>query len=232
MGAVPAGRRRPVGLTSAGRWAVSGRSGNAGAFHRRPWPSPAVPTVGVFAVDRPALVLGSTQPVSVVDSRIAAATGVEVVRRHSGGGAVLLRPGAVVWVDVLVPAGDPRWEPDVNRAFLWLGRAWAAAVGDLGVQGAAVHEGALVRTRWSELVCFAGVGPGEVTVAGRKVVGMSSRRRREGALLQCAALLEWDAAATADLLSVPAEEVSPMAVGLPVAGEALVGALLTRLADC
>ena len=188
--------------------------------------------VEVFAVERPALVLGSTQPVSVVDSGVAAAAGVDVVRRHSGGGAVLLRPGAVVWVDVLVPAGDPRWEPDVNRAFLWLGRAWAAAVADLGVEGAAVHEGALVRTRWSERVCFAGVGPGEVTVAGHKVVGISSRRRREGALFQCAALLEWDAAATAGLLLVPVAELSRVAVGLPVAGEALVGALLARLADC
>lgn len=199
--------------------------GDAASFHGRQWPSPAVPTVWVFEVDRPALVLGSTQPWPAVD-------GVEVVRRHSGGGAVLLRPGEVVWVDVLVPAGDRLWDRDVNRAFGWLGRAWAGAVGDVGVAGAAVHEGALVRTRWSAQVCLAGLGPGEVTVGGRKVVGISSRRRRDGALFQCAALLEWDPVALADLLPVPAGELTGLAAGLPVKAGELVEAFLARLAGC
>ena len=232
MGAVPAGRHGHVGLSLAGRWRVSRRSGDAGAFHRRAWPSPVVPAVDLFDVDRPALVLGSTQPPSVVDAGVAAAAGVDVVRRHSGGGAVLLRPGAMVWVDVLVPAGDRLWDRDVNRAFLWLGRAWAGAIGDLGVAGAAVHEGAVVRTPWSARVCFAGLGPGEVTVEGRKVVGISSRRRRDGALFQCAALRQWDPEGIAGLLSVPAGELSGLAVGLPVVGDELADALLARLAAC
>ena len=204
--------------------------GDAGAFHGRPWPSPPAPAVEVFEVDGPALVLGSTQPGSVVHAGRAAGAGVEVVRRHSGGGAVLLRPGEVVWVDVTVPAGDRLWQRDVNLAFGWLGRAWAGAVGDLGVPGAAVHEGALVRTPWSGLVCFAGLGPGEVTVAGRKVVGISARRRRDGALFQCAALLAWDPAPLADLLAVPAEDLADVAAGLPVTADDLVAALLDRLA--
>ena len=58
----------------------------------------------MFEVDRPALVLGSTQRAEVVDERACADAGVEVVRRRSGGGAVLLEPGAVVWFDVVVPA--------------------------------------------------------------------------------------------------------------------------------
>ena len=177
----------------------------------------------MFEVDRPALVLGSTQPPPVVE-------GIEVVRRHSGGGAVLMRPGEVVWVDVLVPAGDRLWDPDVNRAPLWLGRAWAGALEALGVGRVAVHEGGLVRTPWSGKVCFAGLGPGEVTVGGRKVVGISSRRRREGALFQCAALLEWDPTEIAALLSVPAGELADLATSLPVTADDLVAALLDRLA--
>lgn len=188
--------------------------------------------MSVFEVDRPALVLGSTQPWSTDDARRAAPAGIEVVRRHSGGGAVLLRPGAVVWVDVLVPVGDRLWDRDVNRAFLWLGRAWAQALGDLGVRGAAVHEGPLVRSPWSALVCFAGLGPGEVTVDGRKVVGMSSRRRREGALFQCAALVEWDAAGIAELVGAPTASLEDMAAGAGVEADPLVGALLGRLAAC
>ena len=189
-----------------------------------------MPTVSVFEVDRPALVLGSTQPWSTADAGRAAEAGVEVVRRRSGGGAVLLRPGAVAWVDVLVPAGDRCWERDVNRAFLWLGRAWAAALADVGVAGATVHDGPLMRGPWSARVCFAGLGPGEVTVDGRKVVGMSSRRRREGALFQCAALVEWDPTGIAELVGAPSDELEEVACGAGAGAADLAGALLGRLA--
>jgi lipoate-protein ligase A len=148
-----------------------------------------VPTVVSCHVQQPALVLGSTQPRSVA----LADAPVDVVHRRSGGGAVLVEPDGVAWVDVFVPAGHPLWEDDVGRAFWWLGDAWAAALGALGGLGGepVVHRGPLVTTRWSGLVCFAGLGPGEVTVDGRKVVGMAQRRTREGALFQCALALSW-----------------------------------------
>ncbi|MGQ0520598.1 MAG: lipoyl protein ligase domain-containing protein [Actinomycetota bacterium] len=152
------------------------------------------------------MVLGSTQPAPPAGGTI------EVVRRRSGGGAVLVEPGRVVWADVVVPAGDPLWQVDVGRAAWWLGEAWAAALADLGLAGAAVHRGGLVRTRWSALVCFAGLGPGEVTVAGRKAVGISQRRTRDGALFQCAVPLAWDPAPLIDLLvPAPAERAEAAA---------------------
>ena len=163
--------------------------------------------------------LGSTQPSVVAD--------IPVVRRRSGGGAVFVRPSAVVWVEVFVPAGDARWEADVGRAFWWLGDAWAAAIGG----DAVVHRGGLVRTQWSDRVCFAGLGPGEVTVEGRKAVGMSQRRTREGALFQCAALLEWDYEETARLLNVPPGELRDVAVGVGLDRQALLAALRHTLSD-
>jgi lipoate-protein ligase A len=199
----------------------------------RPWPERPVPSIWLLEVDRPALVLGSTQPdVAVVGDVLAdvvadvvADVDVEVARRRSGGGAVLVDPSAVMWVDVLVPAGDRLWEVDVGRAFLWLGRVWAEAI-----PGAEVHDGPLVRTSWSDLVCFAGLGPGEVTVGGRKVVGISQRRTREAALFQCAALLDWDAAGTGRLLGVPPEELVDVAAGLPIARQQLEAAFLRSVA--
>ncbi len=186
-------------------------------------------------MDRPAIVLGSTQADRVVDRSRAAAVGVEVVRRRSGGGAVLLRPGEVVWVDVLVPAGDALWQADVGLAFGWLGQAWAEALGSLGVS-ASVHEGALVGGRWSELVCFGGLGPGEVTVGGRKVVGISQRRTRAGALFQCAALVDWDPSPLLDLLVLAendraeaAIDLEPVAAGAGVEAMELTGALMEAL---
>lgn len=170
---------------------------------------------------RPAVVLGSTQPDDAVvvpwsgaggaglaapaqvddaagsgspetGGRVGRAAGLDVARRRSGGGAVLLEPGRVVWADVVVPAGDDLWVADVGRAAWWLGETWATALDALGVPGAVVHRGGLIRSAWSAQVCFAGLGPGEVTVEGRKAVGISQRRTREGALFQCAVPLAWD----------------------------------------
>ena len=177
-----------------------------------------------------AVVLGSTQDPSIV------VPGTPVVRRRSGGGAVLVEPGGLVWVDAFVPAGDPLWEDDVGRAFAWFGEAWAAALADTWVSGARAHDGALVTTPWSSLVCFAGLGPGEVTLAGGKVVGMSQRRTRAGALFQSAALLEWQPARLLDSLVLShhdrrrgAQELADVARPVAVDPSALVVALVDRL---
>jgi lipoate-protein ligase A len=169
-------------------------------------------------------VLGSTQP--EVPER-----GVRVVRRRSGGGAVLVGPGEVLWVDVLLPAGDPLWEDDVGRSFHWLGQAWVDALATVGVE-ARWHDGPMVCTPWCRQVCFAGIGRGEVTVDGRKVVGLAQRRTRAGALFQCAALLKWNPAEMARLLDLDAgvaAELERVAAPLPVAPRDLEEALLQNL---
>lgn len=186
-----------------GRWLVRRVRGPASALHGRDWPGPGavVAAATVLEVDGPALVLGSTQAAGVVDGARAAQCGVEVVRRRSGGGAVLLEPGSVLWIDVEVPAGDPLWSDDVGRAFWWLGDVWAEALALAGVEGE-VWRGPSRPGEWGGLVCFAGVGPGEVTVGGAKVVGLCQRRTRAGALFQCGALLGWEPEALAGLLGV------------------------------
>lgn len=114
----------------------------------------------------------------------------------------MVLPGETVWVDVAIPRGDPLWDLDVGRAFVWLGRAWARALDSLGLGPADVHEGAMVRSAWSGHMCFAGLGPGEVSVAGRKVVGLSQRRSREGAVFSCAAYLSHDPGVLPALLAL------------------------------
>jgi lipoate-protein ligase A len=151
-------------------------------------------------VPGPALVLGSGQQESVVDVPATAAAGVEVTRRRSGGGAVLVGPDTL-WLDVVVPAADPLWDGDVRRSFHWLGEAWAAALHRVGVTGE-VHKGGMVEGPWSRLVCFAGLGPGEVVVGGRKAVGLSQRRTRGGSLFQCLVVPRFDARTLIDLLAL------------------------------
>jgi lipoate-protein ligase A len=151
-------------------------------------------------------VLGSSQPWSDVDAARAAGIGLDVARRRSGGGAVLVGPGQVLWVDLVIPAGDPRWDADVGRAAWWVGDQWAAALNAVGIGDASVWRGALQRGPWSDRVCFAGLGPGEVTVRGAKVVGLSQRRTRGGALFQGAALLRWDPAELVGVLALSESE--------------------------
>lgn len=130
-----------------------------------------------------AIVLGSSQPAEVLDASAVDAAGLAVVRRRSGGGAVLLVPGAVVWIDVVLPAGT--WPADVRGSMVAAGEAWREALG-AGV----VHTGGMVTSAWSAAVCFAGIGPGELTTdpahgePPRKLVGLSQRRGRHGARIQ------------------------------------------------
>lgn len=181
-------------------FSVERHRGTAGELHALVPPDDGRRRLWVLEATAPAVVLGSTQGDDVVDRDAAERAGVDVVRRRSGGGAVWVEPGDPIWIDVFVPRGDPLWDDDVGRAFLPIGRAWAAALADAGIDGTTVHEGALVTTEWSGLVCFAGRGPGEVLLGGRKVVGLSQRRTRAGARFQCAAPRRWDPSPLVTLL--------------------------------
>jgi lipoate-protein ligase A len=133
---------------------------------------------------------------------------------------VLVAPGGQIWLNVFVPVGDPLWSDDVGRASWWLADMWARLLQEAGVSGSeiVVHRdaggrgaGATSRPhtglagsggvagadgggrRWSKLLCFAGVGSGEVLVRGLKVLGISQRRDRHGGWFHSSLLLRLDA---------------------------------------
>ena len=226
MGALPADGA--VGLDPR-RWRVERRLGAAASHHGRAVDAGSGRRVELLEVHAPALVLGSTQPESDVDPQAAAATNTVVVRRRSGGGAVLVRPGEGAWIDVTIARDDPLWDDDVARAFGWLGRCWLDALSELGVDGCRVHDGPLVESRWSRRVCFAGLGPGEIVVGDRKLVGIAQRRTRAGARFQCMVHRRWDAEGLVALLALSAAdraaaaaELGAVAAGLDVpAGDVL-----------
>jgi lipoate-protein ligase A len=182
---------------------VERASGSAGELHARPFPDRPARSLWSFDVSVPAMALGSRQPVDSVDVAACAREGIEVVRRRSGGGAVLLLPGEVEWVDLVVPAGDAGWTDDLRASMVQVGERWCEALDGLVTGIVHVHRGGVERTAWSDLVCFAGVGPGEVLIGDRKLVGISQRRTRAGARFQCAIHRRYDAVRTASLLAGP-----------------------------
>jgi lipoate-protein ligase A len=181
-----------------------------------------------------ALVLGSTQSAALVDVARAENEGIDVVRRATGGGAVLVSVDEVLWVDLVVPAGDRLWDHDVVRSFDWLGESWVAALARFGID-AESHRGRPRPSRWGDLVCFAGLGSGEVRVDGRKVVGLSQRRTREGARLQAIVYRRFDPAGLPRLLNLdPGERADLTAVLAASAGAVTVDAedLCAALLEC
>lgn len=119
---------------------------------------------------------------------------------------MLLVPEQMVWIDVVIPRSDPWWRDDVAEAAEPVGEAWCGVLGHLGRHGV-VHRGALRSTPWSRTLCFAGVGPGEVLVGGRKVVGLAQRRTRAGACFQCAVPLRPQAGAAVVAAGVDPDRV-------------------------
>jgi len=164
-------------------WVLERWRGSAAVLHARPMPSDGLRRLSVMEITRPAMVLGSAQRDDVLDPTRAHALGIDVVRRHSGGGAVWLDPGNSVWLDVFVPRDDVLWSADIGRAFRWLGEAVAASLRGFGV-AARVHPGGFSNSGVGQMVCFASRGSGEVLVGDRKLVGISQRRTRFGSRFQ------------------------------------------------
>jgi lipoate---protein ligase len=214
-------------------------SGDAGSLHARDIGDS--PRFGATwnVVTAPALVLGSTQPESTVDAAVAEVAGITVVRRRSGGGAVLMMPGEMCWLDVVVPRTDRRWSDDVGQSMWWVGEVWAKALASIGVRGA-VHRGGLVGGDLGRLVCFAGHGAGEVlaepTAAGRqaKLVGISQRRTRVGAKLQCSVHLAWRPQLCADLIvdpTITGADLAAAVATVDASADEVLTAVASALAD-
>ena len=222
-------------MRRGGAWTTVEFSGSVRALHSTPAGFPARREFRVMRPASAAVVLGSGQRPDVVDAAAVRQRNLAILRRRSGGGVVLVTPGDLLWVDVVVPRGDPLWHPDVGRAFIWLGRAFQRALADCGVE-AEVHERPYEAGRWGSLVCYAGRGPGEVFVAGRKVVGLAQRRTRDCARFQAGLVRGGDPAELAAVLSLPESERAALAADLAdsVAGAAvgtdrLLGALSRSL---
>jgi lipoate-protein ligase A len=216
-------------------WTVERLRGSASALHERPLGPDVVRRVSVMDLPRSALVLGSTQRETDADGMALDAFEVELCKRRSGGGAVLLVPGLTTWIDVELPRGDPLWDDDVGRAAHWLGRTWVVALATFGVR-ATLHAGGVLQTPWSRTVCFGGLGPGEVTVDGRKLVGISQRRTRDGARFQCVLHRRWDPVTILGVLALHHREraaalhdLANAGAGLDVEPELVVEALLRQL---
>jgi lipoate-protein ligase A len=156
-------------------------------------------TMFVARTERPTLVLGGSQPLEVLNPDTIVDTPVR--RRRGGGGLVLLRPEDL-WIDWWIPREDERWNYDVHVSSVRVGKWWAEVLATQ-VAGVQVHEGPLEGDHAYRVVCFAGRGPGEVFVDGRKAVGVTQWRVREGVFVSTVLHAEPTADVVAYLKAAP-----------------------------
>ena len=144
--------------------------------------SATLPTLRLYAWDPACLSLGHAQPFADVDSTRLHARGWEVVRRATGGRAILHTDELTY--SVIGSADEPVLAGGVLESYNRIAQALLLAVKTLGVpvemKEHAGPAGAGVTNE--NPVCFEVPSTYEITVHGKKLIGSAQARKKEGVL--------------------------------------------------
>ena len=144
------------------------------------WQAGGAPILRLYGWRPPCLSLGYGQRARVVDEERCRARGWQVVRRPSGGGALL--HAAELTYCLVLPPQHPLQRGDIVNSYARLRQGLVAGLVRLGVVADAGGEGA-VGARPNEAICYLQPAAHEICVGGRKLIG-SAQLRRRGVLLQ------------------------------------------------
>lgn len=157
----------------------------------------SLPTLRFYGWSPPCLSLGRNQPLAEANLAACRAAGVDVVRRPSGGQAVLHAEELTYAVALL--QSDPRSEGGVLEGYRRLSEGLLTGLWQLGVE--AVQA---LATRQADgppsPICFDRPSDYEITLAGRKLIGSAQWRRRGGVLQHGSLPLTGDLTRIVDLV--------------------------------
>lgn len=150
----------------------------------------APPTVRFFAWRPATISLGYGQPLDGrIDTEAAAALGIGLVRRPTGGSAILHEgPDLELTYSVVAAAGDFDGAADLLETYRWIGSALAAGINRIGAPVEMVPVQPSDPTAMPTF-CFARTGSYELEIGGLKVVGSAQRRQGAGFLQHGAVML-------------------------------------------
>ena len=155
------------------------------------------PTLRFYRWQPPAVSLGRHQPVADIDQAAVARHGYEIVRRTTGGRAILHMDELTY--SVAAAATEPRVAGGVMDAYLRLSNALVAGLQKVGV--AADKAGADVRAGPDvSAACFEVPSAYEITVQGRKLMGSAQSRRAKYVLQHGSLPLHGDITRLIDVL--------------------------------
>jgi lipoate-protein ligase A len=139
------------------------------------------PTLRLYAWEPACLSLGYAQPRSDVDIHKLKARKWDLVRRPTGGKAILHTDELTY--SVIGPTSEPRLQGGVLESYKCLSKALLQALHNLGAPAQAVEiNHALNNQATDNPVCFEAPSNYEITVDGKKLLGSAQARRREGIL--------------------------------------------------
>jgi len=140
------------------------------------------PALRLYAWDPPCLSLGYAQPVAEVDLLRLESSGWGLVRRPTGGRAILHTDELTY--SVTAPLAEPRVAGSVLESYQRLSQALLLALTSLGlpVQAQSLNPG-VSPGKPQNPICFEVPSAYEITVGGKKLIG-SAQARRKNAVLQ------------------------------------------------
>ncbi len=139
------------------------------------------PTLRLYRWEPPCLSLGYAQPMADADLPALQRSGWDLVRRPTGGRAIL-HTDELTYA-VIAPATEPRVAGSVLESYRRLSAALLAALHHLGIPARADQEYAQAKTvAASAAVCFERPSNYEITVNDKKLIGSAQARRHEGVL--------------------------------------------------
>ncbi|NWG35934.1 MAG: lipoate--protein ligase family protein [Chloroflexi bacterium] len=139
----------------------------------------SLPTLRLYAWTPPCLSLGHAQPIADVDLARLEVRGWEIVRRATGGRAILHTDELTY--SVIAPTDEPRVEGSVLESYNRLAGALLRAVKSLDVP-VEMKEGKVNDNSIPNPVCFEVPSTYEITAGGKKLIGSAQARRKEGVL--------------------------------------------------
>jgi lipoate-protein ligase A len=174
-------------------------SGPCGAFHNMALDEAiaghvrkekAPPTLRLYGWDRPSLTLGCFQKTSDVDASYCASRGIPVVRRPTGGRAILHHRELTYSFSVRT---DGPFSKGLLDSYRSIAAAFHLAFQKTGIRAEQKNQREKGRVLAGSPLCFRSSSFGEILVDNRKVVGSAQKRWKDGLLQQGSIPYSYDA---------------------------------------
>ena len=187
----------------------------------------SLPTLRLYAWDPPCLSLGYAQPLTDVDLLRLRTRGWDLVRRPTGGRAVLHTDELTY--SVIGPLHQPRLAGGVLDSYRRLAQALVAALRILGLPADIEVDTPAGTGRNPNPVCFEVPSTYEITVHGKKLLGSAQSRKKDGVLQHGSLPLTGDLSRILQALSYPDEAGRARAASRLLEHASTVEALLGNL---
>jgi lipoate-protein ligase A len=140
------------------------------------------PVLRLYGWDRPSLSLGCFQKVSEVDAGYCRSRGIPIVRRTTGGRAIL--HDEELTYSIAAATGSGPFSRGLLDSYRKIAEAFHLAFQKLGVQAASKGRREKGRVLAGSPLCFQSSSYGEILIENRKVVGSAQKRWEDGMLQQ------------------------------------------------